>query len=177
MFCQSCGSSNSDDAKFCNQCGTTIARAGETGGPLADKGPGETVVGVGKPVATHPTTPPVSASSTGTAPSSTTSSGGYGGNPYGGASMMSVSLASIGVQSSRKVWAMVAMGAVVLIALGALGSWLFRGEPEVVTESGHAEADDPFVIGTPLPEGAVEPEVEDVDVVTGVALAPLLLTI
>lgn len=172
MFCQSCGSKNSPDAKFCNQCGTKIAQAGDAGGPLA---PAVTAEGPG-PGAAAPTTPPISAApakapaASASAPGGPGTSGGYGGpSPYGGeASMMSVSLAAIGVKSSKKVWVMIAVIAVVLIAAGALGSWLLRGDPEVVAEAGHAEPEDPFVIGTPLPEGEEAPPAEDgVDVVPG----------
>ncbi|MEM6959533.1 MAG: zinc ribbon domain-containing protein, partial [Myxococcota bacterium] len=36
MFCQSCGAKNVDDARFCNMCGASLAKAGETGGPIVD---------------------------------------------------------------------------------------------------------------------------------------------
>ncbi|HJL05146.1 MAG TPA: AgmX/PglI C-terminal domain-containing protein [Polyangiaceae bacterium LLY-WYZ-15_(1-7)] len=186
MFCQSCGAKNSDDAKFCNQCGTSIARPGDAGGPITTRqgaaggassappaaaapapgpaapapaaagphpqnDPSSTVVGVGDAA---PAVPPP-----GQRPNAYAADAGYG-----GASMMSVSLASIGVRSSKKVWGVIALIAVALVAAGALGMWLFRGDPEVVAEAGHAEPDDPFVIGTPLPEGEEPPEV---DIVSG----------
>ena len=34
LYCQECGASNADDARFCNICGTAIAKVGEPGGPL-----------------------------------------------------------------------------------------------------------------------------------------------
>jgi TonB family protein len=34
LYCQQCGADNSDDARFCNQCGAKIAHAGEPGGPI-----------------------------------------------------------------------------------------------------------------------------------------------
>ena len=155
MYCQSCGAKNSDEAKFCNQCGTRIAAAGEAAGPLADGGPGQ-----GAPSATlqggAPTAQPPGAMPRPNAYHPDTG--------FGGPSMMSVSLASIGVKSTKKVWLGIVLIGVALVALGWLGAWLSRGEPEVVVEAGHAEPDDPFVIGAPLPEGVAPPEV---DIVSG----------
>lgn len=167
MFCQSCGSQNSNDAKFCNQCGSKIATVGDAGGPIATvpeqqppaaaaaaskarNHPGETAVGVGMPPAAS--APPAGGSGlSGSVP-----------NAYhdglGSQSMLGVSLAGIGVRSSKKTWATILFIAVALVALGAFGMWLARGEPEVVAEAGHAEPDDPFVIGTPLAEGEDTPD-------------------
>ncbi|MCB9601776.1 MAG: TonB family protein [Sandaracinus sp.] len=147
MYCQSCGASNSDDAKFCNQCGGRIAAPGDVGGPSA-----ATAVGLGAPAAGVAPPSGPAASAAGSAPSSVNvweqqQTSGAGGGP----SMMSVSLETIGVKSTKKVWAGIFAIALVLVALGALGSWLLRGDPEVVAEAGHAQPEDPFVIGTPLP--------------------------
>lgn len=150
MYCQSCGASNSDDAKFCNQCGGRIARPGDAGGPAPVSGPSATAVGMGTP-ASSGIAPP---SAAGNAPVNVweqQQTSGSGGGP----SMMSVSLDTIGVRSTKKVWAGIAFVALLLVGLGALGSWLLRGEPEVVAEAGHAQPEDPFVIGTPLPPGEV----------------------
>lgn len=177
MYCQTCGASNSDDAKFCNQCGGSIARAGDVGGPKPAVGPGATAVGIGGGSA-----PIAAPGSTGSAGSGTASGSASTGSAKpgaavnvweqqqtsgsgGGPSMMSVSLETIGVRSTKKVWAGIGLVALLLIALGALGSWLLRAEPEVVAEAGHAQPEDPFVIGTPLPPEAApapsETEVED----------------
>ncbi len=181
MFCQSCGAQNSDDAKFCNQCGAKIARVGEAGGPLPSatvpeqqppaavaaaaaksrNHPGETAVGVGMPPAAA--APPGDLS--GVKPNAYHPDTGFGGQ-----SMLGVSLAGIGVRSNKKTWATIVFIALALVALGAVGSWLARGEPEVVAEAGHAEPDDPFVIGTPLPEGEDEP-----DIVPGATGDPTML--
>ncbi|MCB9619664.1 MAG: AgmX/PglI C-terminal domain-containing protein [Sandaracinus sp.] len=163
MYCQSCGASNSDDAKFCNQCGGRIAAPGDVGGLSAS--PAATAVGLGAPAEgiAPPSAP--AAPAAGSAPSSVNvweqqQTSGAGGGP----SMMSVSLETIGVKSTKKVWAGIFAIAVVLVALGALGSWLLRGDPEVVADAGHAQPEDPFVIGTPLPnegdETPTEPVVE-----------------
>lgn len=157
MYCQSCGASNSDDAKFCNQCGGRIARPGDAGGPAPVGGPGggpsATAVGMGTPAASGIAAP---SSASASAPASVNvweqqQTSGSGGGP----SMMSVSLDTIGVRSTKKVWAGIALVALLLVGLGALGSWLLRGEPEVVAEAGHAQPEDPFVIGTPLPPSEV----------------------
>lgn len=73
--------------------------------------------------------------------------------------MMSVSLEAIGVRSSKKVWAMLLLVALGLVALGALASWLLRADPKVA--EGHARPEDPFVIGVPLPAGEALPETSE----------------
>ena len=45
MYCQACGAKNTDDARFCNMCGSSIAAAGTPGGPIA----AATQLGVGLP--------------------------------------------------------------------------------------------------------------------------------
>jgi TonB family protein len=166
MYCQSCGAANSDDAKFCNQCGGRIARPGDAGGPAAvpakASGPGATAVGLGSPSAASAPSgiaPPSAPAAVNVWEQQQTSGSG------GGPSMMSVSLDTIGVRSTKKVWAGIALVALLLVGLGALGSWLLRGEPEVIAEAGNAQPEDPFVIGTPLPPGElptpVEPPVDD----------------
>lgn len=182
MYCQSCGASNSDDAKFCNQCGGRIARPGDAGGPAPASGPSATAVGMGTPAtsgtAASGIAPPSAASST-SAPGSVNvweqqQTSGSGGGP----SMMSVSLDTIGVRSTKKVWAGIALVALLLVGLGALGSWLLRGEPEVVAEAGHAQPEDPFVIGTPLPPGEAPTPVEAVEPsdTTGSAMTDTTMT-
>ena len=151
MYCQSCGAQNTNDAKFCNQCGTQIARPGDAGGPL----PGE-VAGFPPTPASAPA-PAVPAAPIHSMPRPSAYDPDTG---FGGPSMLNVSLASIGVRSSKKTWLILLLVALLLVALGALGSWLARGEPEVITEAGHANPDDPFVIGTPLPGGEETPGVD-----------------
>ena len=171
MYCQSCGAQNAGEAKFCNQCGTSIAAPGEKGGPIqTQRGAGAASGGQAQPAAGGPQNSPAATAvgmgipQSGAAPVSPPPGGGAY-SPYGGQSMLSVSLSSIGVQPSRKIWTIIAVSAVALMALGALGMYLFTGgEPEVAVDQGHAEPDDPFVIGSPLPPGAETPEV---DFVTG----------
>jgi len=172
MFCQSCGAKNSPDARFCNQCGTRIAQKGEPGGPMETRtgmpaqdvaasppkeGPKNAPVGMGQPESAQPESAPPAR-----APVS------YGGS-LDNASMMSVSLAGIGVRSSKKTWGIIVLIAVALVAAGAVGSWLLRGEPEqVASDEGHAEPDDPFVIGSPeIPMGEEPPEVDAVSGMVG----------
>ncbi|MCZ7687326.1 MAG: zinc-ribbon domain-containing protein [Sandaracinaceae bacterium] len=60
LFCQQCGAGNSEDARFCNQCGGKIARPGEPGGPLASApgdAPETTLQGRSEP-ASRATPPP-----------------------------------------------------------------------------------------------------------------------
>jgi hypothetical protein len=45
MYCQACGAKNTDDARFCNMCGSSIAAVGTPGGPIA----AATQLGVGLP--------------------------------------------------------------------------------------------------------------------------------
>ncbi|MDH5490711.1 MAG: AgmX/PglI C-terminal domain-containing protein [Myxococcales bacterium] len=86
----------------------------------------------------------------------------------GGPSMMSVSLEAIGIRSNRKTMLTLGAIALALVASGALGSYLLTGSA-ASEETGHAEPEDPFVIGTPLPSGADLPEV---DFVTGQVPGP-----
>ena len=204
MYCQACGADNTQDARFCNMCGSRFAAAGEAGGPLAAgetttpdaapeaglaaamgkarNAPNATVLGVGR-------------DHLGGSSSSSSSGGGLGGSPVhagvaaqGGGrphaydpsgmsneSMLGVSLAGIGVRSSRKAWVTIALLAIGLLAAGSFATWLAMGRGEAVADAGHAEPEDPFVIGTPLtteqdqmlveePGSGADP---DVDFVTG----------
>ncbi|MGE3635269.1 MAG: zinc ribbon domain-containing protein, partial [Sandaracinaceae bacterium] len=45
VYCQHCGASNAEDARFCNMCGTKIAESGEPGGPLDPNEPAPTLFG------------------------------------------------------------------------------------------------------------------------------------
>ena len=74
--------------------------------------------------------------------------------------MLSVSLAGIGVRSNKKTWTVITVLAITLVALGATVSWLATRGEEVAVDEGHAEPDDPFVIGAPLPTGVDVPEVD-----------------
>jgi len=78
--------------------------------------------------------------------------------------MMDVSLASIGVRSNKKGFAVVLGVAAILLGVGAGASYLLTRGDANAAPAGSAEATDPFVIGTPLPEGANTP---DVDIVSG----------
>ncbi len=154
MFCPSCGAKNAADARFCNRCGAALAA------PSANttiRGPG--------------TRGPAAGSTSGAADGGAQGAQGPAAGPFGyapgaddpGAS--SVSLASIGVQSSRRTWAVIGGAAALLLALGALGGWLAsRGgapAPEVPPDVIAA----PMEIGTPtavddvapVPEGVAPP--------------------
>lgn len=171
MYCQSCGAENTEGARFCNMCGTSLAKAGETGGLLTN--PDMAAGAVGMAESTVPDTAPHASASSqrnhpgrtmvgGASASGTQSPTGYHADPgASGTSMMGVSLAGIGVKSSKKTWTMILLGAVGLLAAGALASWLAMGGSSAT--DGHAEPDDPFFIGSPLPSDG------DVDSITGMA--------
>ncbi len=159
MYCQACGAENTADARFCNQCGAAIARPGETGGPLA--APEKTQLGghgstVRDPA---PVKPPTAAASTS---EGLPAGGALGPTPYGGPSMMGVSLAGVGIQSSKRAWGMVLGVALALVALGAIAGFALGTGDEPSGEAGHAEADDPMVVGAPeLPTGVAPPTVAE----------------
>ena len=73
---------------------------------------------------------------------------------------VSVSLEAIGVRSSRRTWAAIVAISVSLVLLGALGMHLLESDDAPAPEAGHAAEDDPFVIGTPVPEGEGAPGVD-----------------
>jgi len=140
-------------------CGSRIAQSGEPGGQLPSDRPvaasAEPAVEAAPAPAATPAAPVQRSPTLQGAP-----------NPYGttgaggGPSLMDVSLASIGVRSNKKGLAVVAVVSLVLVGAGAgVSYWLTGGEAEVAP-SGSAEATDPFVIGTPLPEGSDEPQAE-----------------
>jgi hypothetical protein len=197
MYCQACGAENTEDARFCNMCGSRFAQAGEAGGPL-DAGteeptgaeapapaggprndPNATVLGVGKAEVAAAAAPKGAPAGGGApagagAPAPGAGLSGAQQSPFGGDSMLGVTLGGIGVQSAKKAWVTVLAVAAFLVAAGALATWLaMRGSDE---GGGHAEADDPFVLGMPLteetervPEESSEgdPTPEDIDFVTG----------
>ncbi len=164
MYCQSCGAKNANDAKFCNQCGASIAQPGDAAGPVnpssggARVAPGGTVVGTGSPTADDARPIPATGGSQKGAGVNVWEQSDDDG--YGGDSMLSVSLAAIGVRSSKKVWFGFLLAALALVGLGAAGSYFLREDPEPIADAGHASPDDPFVIGTPLPEGEAPPGVD-----------------
>ncbi|MEM9188165.1 MAG: AgmX/PglI C-terminal domain-containing protein [Myxococcota bacterium] len=73
-------------------------------------------------------------------------------------SMASVSLAAIGVQSSKKVWTVVVLIALSLVAIGAAATYfvMANNQPEVAVADPVPEME----MGLPLPEGMEEPEVD-----------------
>ena len=186
MYCQACGAENTEDARFCNMCGSRFARAGEAGGPIAAEAkapaeapapadgprndPNATVLGVGKAEVAASAPPAVAPGAV--APGAALARSQQ--SPFGSDSMLGVTLGGIGVQSAKKAWITVLGIAALLVAVGAIATWLaMRGGDE---SGGHAEADDPFVLGMPLteetervPEDSVEgdPTPEDIDFVTG----------
>jgi hypothetical protein len=124
IFCQGCGAENTDDARFCNKCGSAIARPGETGGPL----------------------PPAAA-----APPA-------GNNTLSGGT---VTLAGIGIASPRKTYAILGVGALLFLVLGAGLAWIAMrtgpGTEVATTETGGPEDDGEVEIGDAIPEGVDVP--------------------
>jgi hypothetical protein len=150
MFCPSCGANNPDDARFCNMCGTSLAA------PSANT----TMRGAG-PHAPPPATDAAASSSAGRAPER----GPTGYVPQGDESgFSSMSLSAIGVQSTGRVWATIAGGAAVLLALGALGGWLVSRGSEPGAEVPPDTVAAPMEIGLPTaveehaPTGAAVPD-------------------
>lgn len=139
IFCQACGSQNADDARFCNMCGTSIAKVGSPGGPIE-----HTQLGVGL----SPDTSPHAASE---------------GQPAyypGGGNTMSVQLEAIGIRSSKKTWATIAAIALLVFVLGGVATFFTMKGTQ--PPEGGANAEDPFEVGSPEIQGA-----EDVDFVSG----------
>ncbi len=153
MFCQSCGAENTAGAKFCNQCGSKIAQAGEPGGVV------DTVRGGGAGRVREVTQPTSQGEMQRPAAGSESASsvGGYNPGALDDPNAMSVSLAAIGVRSSKKTWGTIIVVAGLLVGLGAAAAMFLQEEP--AEDAGHASAEDPMVIGTPLPvEEAALPE-------------------
>ncbi len=132
MFCQACGAENEKDARFCNMCGATIAAAGSPGGPTPAS---PTALGMG--LDSEP------------APAQESS--------QESASMMNVSLEDLGVRSNAQAGLVMAGVVVLLMAAGGAFTYLGTGREPAAPETGHAEANAPFVIGAPIPEGLGAP--------------------
>ncbi len=164
LYCQQCGARNSDDARFCNQCGGEVAQAGEPGGPLPTDGAAPTLHGHGNEAERQPSAPP---------PPSIPS-GSIGGPPAHGFDVSTMSLSAIGVRSRGKAWGVILGFVAALVGIGAGGMWLAMhagdGQPVAANESGQPDPDasgstsEEVVVGDAIPEGA---EVPDVDFVPG----------
>ena len=132
MFCQACGADNSADARFCNMCGSAIAKSGTPGGMVADgtvKGTGEAApVRAEAPPAQSPapSAPEPAASASASAPDQGPGQGVWdqgGGSvsvrSYGGGGGISAignaTLAGVGVKSSKRAWTVIVVIAVLLV--------------------------------------------------------------
>lgn len=145
IHCQSCGSKNAEDARFCNMCGAKIAALGEAGGPKASAPP--------------PAGPTGGGTSTGSAGSTgSTSSNAYSGT---GSTLGNQTLAGIGVQSGGRAYAILAAAAVAFLALGAGLMWVMMhggsGEEAATAPDGDPTTDD-GVPGEELPPGVEPPD-------------------
>ncbi|MEQ9703265.1 MAG: AgmX/PglI C-terminal domain-containing protein [Sandaracinaceae bacterium] len=169
VYCQQCGAGNADDARFCNQCGQSIAAPGEEGGPLPTEPAAQTVAG-------HADAP---ASAPGREPSQKKSGGGEPNvwemseqPPSDGFDPTTMSLSAIGVRSRGKAWGVLLLVVSLLVGAGALGMWLIMGaEEEPASTVAEAEVPEPgevtpeeIEVGEPVPEGD---ELPDVDYVPG----------
>ncbi len=187
VYCQKCGASNTDDARFCNMCGAPIAQAGEPGGPLPeDAAPAATMRGHDSPAdkgadkgseaSTPPRVDPRAETEVAPPPSherarARSASGLDQTPPPMSLDVSTVSLAAIGVRSRGKAWAILLGVAAAFIGLGAIGMWLalnMNDAPpaEEVAEAGEVEPPAPSELEEPLPEGdapvieAGEPTIE-----------------
>jgi TonB family protein len=184
MFCQACGADNKGDARFCNMCGTAIAKPGTPGGMVANG----TVKGTGEPppvraeapiVAPAPSAvhgparagPPIAHAAAGEGvwdqAGASMAGRSYGGGSAGISGIGNATLAGVGVQSSRRAWTVILIIAVLLVGFGALAGWgLSGGEPEPEDYDPEV-AENQAEIGLPLPEGVDLPEEAIFDGVTG----------
>ena len=153
MFCQSCGAENAEDARFCNKCGAKIAAAGTPGGVLTP--PEATVLGMG-----------VVATDVAPAPAEQRSAQGNGvwnaQANHGPAepTLSSVTLTGIGIQSRGRAWTFIAMASLLLVGLGAVGSFLATErteEPGEQVDYDPAQPAEQLDIGDPLPTGVAPP--------------------
>ncbi|MEM7449581.1 MAG: AgmX/PglI C-terminal domain-containing protein [Myxococcota bacterium] len=163
MFCQACGAKVTEDALFCSMCGVRIAAPGTPGGRLDGGGPAGSDVAGGQPDDPGPLSQIAQEVShergaregidaqIGSAPKAEQMRASAAFEP----SMLGVSLAGIGVQSSARAWTTVVLIGVSLFALGAAAAWLAMGSSEEAV--GRADPEDPFVLGAPVP--AVEERV------------------
>lgn len=145
MYCQSCGTKNPEDARFCKACGTPIAGPGDKGGPIVDDtvevmetlpdknlkaldAATDTVEdspakGSGAKRKKSPAKETESKNSISLRSGSPRLSIADGEMPDSTISRMSISLAEMGIQSPRRT-GFVAVGiAAVLVAVGALGMY------------------------------------------------------
>ncbi|MEZ4336736.1 MAG: AgmX/PglI C-terminal domain-containing protein [Sandaracinaceae bacterium] len=174
VYCQKCGASNTDDARFCNMCGTPIAQAGEPGGLLPDDAaPAQTLRGHESPVEGEaPADAPVDpVGKTAVAPPRPSARPAPEKErerfsdtpPPMGLDVSTVSLAAIGVRSRGKAWAVIVGVALVFVGLGAVGMWVALNMNEEPPSEETADATDPTeptevdVADPVAPEGAEPP--------------------
>lgn len=182
MYCQSCGTSNPEDAKFCKACGTRIAGPGDKGGPIPDDtvqvmetlpgGRPETPESASETVRDPAAAPEAQAGRSGEAPAIKPDASGAvsirtlppelsAADTSGTISRMSISLAEVGIRSPRRIGLMALGIALALFALGAGGMYLvmFLTRPE---QSSVASVPEPrrfnpkMAIGFPEPEGSAD---------------------
>jgi hypothetical protein len=123
-FCPSCGVQNTDDARFCNKCGTAITVGGSN---AAGSSPAS-----------------ATASPTNTPPTNT-----------GG----TVTLAGIGIQSPSKTYAVLAVGALAFLGLGAgLAYFGMRSSGAPATASADTTGGAGTGTGDALPDGVDVPD-------------------
>jgi hypothetical protein len=157
LFCQQCGAENSGDARFCNQCGSRIASAGEPGGPLPEESEEAPPASEEAPPTSEetllghdPDDEPVAETAQEAPP------------PQASFDVSTISLSAIGVRSRTKAWSVLIAITLFLISLGAGGAWLVLSRK---TDAPRAQNDPaPVEIGDAIPEGA---EVPDIDFVPG----------
>jgi hypothetical protein len=163
LYCQRCGAGNSDDARFCNQCGGKIAQVGEPGGPItasAEIPPTGAMVPADRQREPEPRREPTPSPEPRPFPGSTEPSQGF--------DVSTMSLSAMGVRSRGKAWAFLLGIVALLVGAGAGGKLLVihasndSAEPLAQNDTNVLEptAPEEVEIGDAIPEGAEPPGVD-----------------
>jgi TonB family protein len=163
MFCQTCGTENPEDARYCKYCGTAIAAPGDRGGLIIDKTNKamDTLPAVMDVETTTPAPPPVvepdekgraarakpPAAAGDAAVQSTLA--GLRKLSTNSLTSMSLSLATVSVRSPWRVWAIIAVAGLLLLAVGAGVMYAAMGalwQPQAVIASTPPSPSEPLPI-------------------------------
>lgn len=181
-FCQTCGASNAEDARFCNMCGTKIAEAGEPGGPIAEDAPDSTMHGhaageereeaKAKPATAKPEEPrapePEPAPKKSKAASREPNVWEQAPEAPQNLDISTMSLSAMGVRSPTKAWGVIIGAVLLFVGVGAAGMYFFLQQTAETPDDALAQAEEPEVeptepedveIGDLVPEGEEVPDI------------------